>query len=412
VGEQILEDIIGGFSVKVKFSFTPIMVEFDSIGVFKEGLAFVRTNWDENKAGFIDQSGEVAIPLDYHGKSNNCIVWGGFNEGLAALIKEGKVGFVDRTGKVAIPFEYDGATIFSEGLAAVGKDGKWGFINHKGEVVVPLEYDMVFNFHEGIAPVRKNGKSGYINKTGEIVIPLEYDIEDGYPSGFSEGLTLVEKNEKKGFIDKMGKVIIPIELEYEHIGSFEEGIAAVTTEKYKSVERFKNESDKDFFKRAEEVRKHQRWGFIDKTGKIVIPIEYAGHAGHMPLFIEGLAVVIKDGKQSYIDPTGNHPFPTDFDELSPFQGGLASVKKGDKYAFIDKTGKVVILLENDYDYVSSFSREGYASVTKDGKYGFIDKTGNIIVPLEYDSATTRFNEGLSVVKKDGKWGIFQIETEE
>jgi hypothetical protein len=195
--------------------------------------------------------------------------------------------------------------------------------------------------------------------------------------GFSEGLMPVEKNGKKGYIDKMGKAVIPLELEYDSIGSFCEGLAGVTIGKNIEIAGSKNESIEEFSKRCKEANKDLRCGFIDKTGKIVIPIEYEG----MPCFSEGLAVAVKGGKQSYIDKTGNTPFSTDFDELGNFNEGLAWVKK-------------------------------------DGKYGFIDKTGSIIVPIEYNrydlpyDSPIRFNEGLAVVKKDGKWGILKIETED
>jgi hypothetical protein len=217
---------------------------------------------------------------------------------------------------------------------------------------------------------------------------------------FSEGLAPIKKNGKKGFIDKTGKVIIPLELEYDYINGFCNGVASVAIGKGPEIPMIKNESEEDYLKRYYALNK-QRWGFIDKTGEIIIPIEYEGIRG----FSEGLFIVVKDGKNRYIDNNGNVPFATDFDDLSGFYEGVARVKKENKYGYIDKTGDVVIPIV--YEEAIHF-KEGYAAVKKDGKYGFIDKTGSIIVPLEYDSATI-FNEGLSVVKKDGKWGILQID---
>jgi hypothetical protein len=63
---------------------------------------------------------------------------------------------------------------------------------------------------------------------------------------FSEGLTPVKLNNKWGFIDKTGKEVIPIK--YDNAGYFSEGLAP--------------------------VKLNGKCGFIDKTGKEVIPIKY------------------------------------------------------------------------------------------------------------------------------------------
>ena len=81
---------------------------------------------------------------------------------------------------------------------------------------------------------------------------------------FSEGLAAVRLNGKYGFIDKTGAVIIPIQ--YDNVYSFIEGLS--------------------------NVRLKDKWGFIDKTGKVVIPIQY----DFVWNFFEGLAKVLLDGK--------------------------------------------------------------------------------------------------------------------
>ncbi|MFC0392653.1 WG repeat-containing protein, partial [Paenibacillus mendelii] len=350
-------------------------------------------------------------PLEYYGRYGDVNVRPKFvhnpffNDGLAALMnKDGKFGYIDKEGKVVIPFEYDNTQLFTEGFAAVNKDDKWGFVNKKGEVVIPLEYDWAFIFEDGLIPARKDGKFGFIDKTGNTIVPFEFHFERGFLGGFSEGLAPVEKDGKKGYIDKMGKVVIPFELEYDVIGRFHNGLAGVAIGKGPEIPMVEGESEEDFRKRFNALNK-QRWGFIDKTGAIIVPIEYGG----ILVFSEEFIIVEKkDGKQSYIDYNGNVPFATDFDVLSGFYEGFAKIKKDGKYGYIDKTGDVVIPIV--YEDASHF-KEGYAAVKKDGKYGYIDKTGDMIVPLEYNSAGL-FNEGLSVVKKDGKWGILEIETEE
>ena len=67
-------------------------------------------------------------------------------------------------------WEFDGVGSFNEGFAAVEKDGKWGYINTKGEQIVECKFDNGGDFNEGFAVVKKDGKCGYINTKGCSVI--------------------------------------------------------------------------------------------------------------------------------------------------------------------------------------------------------------------------------------------------
>jgi hypothetical protein len=50
--------------------------------------------------------------------------------------------------------------------------------------------------------------------------------------------------------------------------------------------------------------KDGKWGFIDKTGRVVIPLIY----DYVEPFHEGLCRFLKDGKYGFIDKTGRSPF--------------------------------------------------------------------------------------------------------
>ena len=45
---------------------------------------------------------------------------------------------------------------------------------------------------------------------------------------------------------------------------------------------------------------------------------------------------------------------------------------------------------------------------KDGKYGFVDKDGKVVVQYEYDDVTSQNSFGYAGIKKDGKWGAIDI----
>lgn len=76
-----------------------------------------------------------------------------------------------------------------------------------------------------------------------------------------------------------------------------------------------------------------------------------------------------------------------------------------KFGFIDQTGNETVACE--YDSADDF-HAGLALVNKDGKCGFIDESGKEAIPFIYDSAKVFNENGLSMVEKDGKWGVLRI----
>lgn len=117
---------------------------------------------------------------------------------------------------------------------------------------------------------------------------------------------------------------------------------------------------------------------------------------------EGLAAVLKNGKEGFVNTKGEVVIPFIYEWVRGFSEGLAAVcNDSHHWGFINTRGEVVIPLI--YDWVQSFS-EGLAAVSKNGKDGFINTSGDVVVPMIYDSARS-FSDGLAAVQKDEKWGF-------
>lgn len=184
---------------------------------------------------------------------------------------------------------------------------------------------------------------------------------------FCEDLARVkDSNDKYGFIDTTGKVVIPCQ--WKDAENFSGGLARV----------------KD---------SNNRYGFIDTTGKMVIPCQWES-AGP---FCEGLAAIYGDSeKWGYIDKTGKVVIPCQWRSAGAFHEGLAIVLDANFwYGFIDTTGRIVIPCQ--WSIAEPFC-EGLAKVM-DANYncGYIDKTGTLVIPCQWKSAQS-FSEGLAVVK--------------
>lgn len=142
-------------------------------------------------------------------------------------------------------------------------------------------------------------------------------------------------------------------------------------------------------------------GYIDSSGKVVIPPTLPGGDNFGGEFHEGLVAVQEEAGYRYMDRSGAVVFRTDARLAFDFSEGLAAASRNFGYwGFLDRMGRFVIAPE--YDSVDSFS-EGLARVSvsrQAGSTGYIDKQGRIAIPprLSYGSS---FHEGRAAVIIDG-----------
>jgi hypothetical protein len=83
-------------------------------------------------------------------------------------------------------------------------------------------------------------------------------------------------------------------------------------------------------------------------------------------FSDGLAAVKKDGLWGFIDKTGNMVIKNQLDQVKSFNESFAAVEKKDEWGLIDNSGEFVS--DFQYDCINDF-HEGFTSVAKDGKMG-------------------------------------------
>ena len=147
------------------------------------------------------------------------------------------------------------------------------------------------------------------------------------------------------------------------------------------------------------VEQNGKVGFIDKTGRQVIPPRY----DNAQPFSEGLAAVMMKGKYGYIDRSGKMVIPPQFEDAEPFSEGLALISfNSTQWSYIDKSGKLII---NGAEFVVArgFSEGLAAAMGKNDKYGFIDKTGKFVIQPQFHRVGD-FSEGLAAVKPvDANW---------
>lgn len=284
--------------------------------------------------------------------------------------------FEDNRIKVGGVIYDDLSSVFDDWIRAK-KNGKYGFIDLKDKVVMDFEFSLVGDFNEGYAVFR----AGEDRKDPRGFVDKKGDLlgNQYYDMTylFQNGLAGVEINKKYGFIDRNGKVVIPIK--YDFITGIIDGWGIFKREEHQGLLNSKGQ-EKKFIHDKYELRGY---------------------------YYEGTIVYKYLKKEGIMDSNFKEITPPNFDYIGNFHEGLVRFKIGNKWGFLDENGKIVIEPKFDSEY--DFS-EGYASVSIGEKYGIINPKGEYLIEPKF-SYISSFHEGLAVVEEDGKKGFINKNAE-
>lgn len=258
------------------------------------------------------------------------------------------VGFYTLDGDVAFAGDYYGATNLKDGYAFVTSDCnsidltvKSYLIDQNGQVVAELQdgFNQLVYFGAGDTFSRISAKDNTTaNLLGDLLLCWSFASMADYCNGVIESIY---------YMDRTGQKVLELPLsEYASASSFSEGLAAV-----QSAETGK-------------------WGYIDKTGDLVIPCQY--------------------------------------DDCGYFADDIAKTRLNNKWGYINAKNEVVI----PFAYDAAFGAgSGLASVGKGGKFGLVDYNNHIVVPFEYDDISS-FEGGVAYAVKDGYVYIITLNAEQ
>lgn len=292
-------------------------------------------------------------------------------------VKNGKeFQYIDKEGKIVINPQFKNATIFREGLALVetsGDEPKFGFITEDGKYAVNAQYKEATVFSDGLAwVVAENAAPTAIDKKGEIKFTLQ-DAEE--VRLFKDGLAAFsmvneEGDEKWGFVDKTGKVVI--NPQFISVSNFSDGLCGV-----------RNDDGK--------------WGFINKEGTITINYQF----DEANDFKNGKCIVTSSNKDGVIDKEGKYIINPQFSDIQ-IDGDIFLVNQDGKWGWCDKDGKLII--NPQFGRAYPFNGNDITSVQTGKSYGYIDKEGKILINPQFDEALP-FNGKLALVVSAGKIGF-------
>lgn len=394
--------IIGGkYIIRAICTYNPLVVKEFKLEIYKDEhlpIAFLEDNRCYTQLKMMmgpDCSNKYA--LNYLGEKISKqydYVGGELFENMATVILCGKYGFIDNNGYEVIPCIYDYALPFVNGLAAVCAKEAWGFINHQNEIVIPLIYEDAGSFEGGLAYVQKDGKYGYIDKFGKVVIPFQYDDACDFNEGLAQVrttkiLNLLELCEDEDEITKMCEDLNCTEedlMEFDIIYN----VGFIDNKGVPVIPLIYNNASEWFCRSKVKVEVDGKWGLVDKTGELIIPVVYDDLEHNN----SNIICARLNGKFGYLSVDGENVTSLVFDKAYPFRENRGAIQIGKKWGFVDSTGALAVPCR--YDKVYSFN-ECRAGVQQNGKWGFINPYGNIIIPCIYDEVNS-FKSSISVVR--------------
>lgn len=172
---------------------------FEAIGMYSNGYAPAKIN---GRWGLVDTGSEWLLQPEHEGiiqdELGRCYAQG------AVFVKKGDQAILLVDGQqIGI---YEDAKPFQDGWAAVKKDGKWGFIDIDGTTKIDFQFDDALSFGQHLAAVRQGDLWGYVSLDGRVVIdPTFLEARSFYggsaPVRDADGwkfITLLEYEEETG----------------------------------------------------------------------------------------------------------------------------------------------------------------------------------------------------------------------
>lgn len=358
----------------------------------------------------------------------------------------------------------------AEIVIAKSHDGKWAFFDSSNIQLSPFEFDSVYQanitkyseiqhgkdlvwFHKGFAVVEKNNQFAIINVTMDYIVDWR---KYQWISPISiTGLFIVKNNNKYGLIDYKNNLIqtpifdtisnLPKSYEFQNSPTFwakqgnkylifdtlgnwkdsiyYDSIKVLQANYYLAfkdtmslrLDRFGNKIIEDFRIIRDDndlngflAMKNSKCGLVSRFGNIIVPFEYENiYSSHYCNYY-----IQKNGKWGLVNNSNNVLLPFVFDYITIAEDGSGCdntnyivVQKG-KFGKYNSKGEEIFPCI--YDGITTWVEYGPDGhfVRIGNKYGLIDYSGNIIIPLEYDKVGNVNKDGLSILYKNSKLGVF------
>ena len=354
---------------------TIVPCEYDQVQTINDDEYYFVTNGPLH--GLLRWDGKTIIACVYNDIDLNKYV------GFFSVKRNGQKGLMSRAGEELIPCAFDDCGVIDEHFLWTRKDNTYGIYSSEGEKVQPCKFSSFFIYEGkkkkevslsdfGQLDRRQHpdlyavvlGKVGTLDsKKFTTKLPFAYDYLSDFATRMKitngvlteQRLAVCRLNGKYGIVNSEGKQIQPM--------GFDELRKDVSDPSSKELPDMSSAHDLH-------VRIGDKWGILTANGEQLAEVKFDS----VGVFHDGLAVVKAAERYGYIDRSGVIVIPIQWMTAYDFSEGLAALRVDKKhFQFIDTAGTVVIKSKK-YDSVGRF-RNGVCRVVKGGKVKWIDTKG-------------------------------------
>ena len=363
-------EVDGSFRVE-----TIVPCEYDQVQTRNDDEYYYVTNGPLH--GLLRWDGKTIIACVYNDIDLNKYV------GFFSVKRNGLKGLMSRAGEELVPCAFDDCGVIDEHILWTQKDNTYGIYSSEGEKVQPCKFNSFFIYegkkkkevslsdfaqldrrqHPDLYAV-VSGKVGTLDsKKFTTKLPCAYDYLSDFATRMKitngvlteQRLAVCRLNGKYGIVNSEGKQIQPM--------GFDELRKDVSDPSSKELPDMSSAHDLH-------VRIGDKWGILTANGEQLAEVKFDS----VGVFHDGLAVVKAAERYGYIDRSGAIVIPIQWMNAYDFSEGLAALRVDKKhFQFIDTAGTVVIKSKK-YDSVGRF-RKGICRVVKGGKVKWIDTKG-------------------------------------
>ncbi|MBT1705080.1 WG repeat-containing protein [Chryseosolibacter indicus] len=366
-----------------------------SVGPFNKGKAIYKLH---DNMGLLKSDGTIVIEAKY----NNFI----FDDDRirASFVRSNTTEWclLDTLGKSLTERKYDFIAPYNGAFYPVKRKDYWGGLNKQGKEIIACVHDSIKQYLDNYIIVKFKGQYGIINTNENwIVAPQrnqlelvsnERYLERSTPNTFLKSM----KSELIYFTEN--KVVSKADhlLEYLSTGAiYKINLNGLIADRF-----YQPEGVEEIFTESEEyraIKKDGKYGFIDSRSRLRIANRY----DNVRPFNEGLAPIKLLGRWGFINKEDRIAVQPLYDDVSPFKNGFSVVRKGDMFGLIDKTGKLILPVR--YEAIDVLPTKRFL-IKQNGLFGAVDSNGRVILTTKYQSVKDLANDYL-IVEYDNKWGV-------
>lgn len=354
---------------------TIIPCEYDQVQAGDGDEYYVVTNGSLH--GLLDWDGKTIIACVYDDVDlNKCV-------GFCSVKRNGQKGLMSRTGEELVPCAFDDCGVIDELFLWTRKGNTYGIYSSEGEKVQPCKFSSFFIYegkkkkevslsdfaqldrrqHPDLYAV-VSGKVGTLDSENFTTkLPCAYDYLSDFATRMKitngvrteQRLAVCRLNGKYGIVNSEGKQIQQM--------AFDELRKDVSDPSSKELPDMGSAHDLH-------VRIGDKWGILTANGEQLAEVKFDS----VGVFHDGLAVVKAAERYGYIDRSGAIVIPIQWMAAYDFSEGLAALRVDKKHFQFINTAGTVVIKSKKYDSVGRF-RNGVCRVVKGGKVKWIDTKG-------------------------------------